>query len=82
MAQLVVRDIENDVKENLQRRAKEHGHSMEAEVRDILRRVVSGPDKPSIPLGTSLARRFSEIGLDQPILELRGQDAAPADVDG
>ena len=48
MAQLVVRDIENDVKESLQRRAKEHGHSMEAEVRDILRRAVSVPDTPPI----------------------------------
>ena len=78
MAQLIVRDIENDVKESLQRRAKEHGHSMEAEVRDILRRAVSAPDKRSSPLGTRLIRRFSPIGLDQPILELRGQKATPA----
>jgi plasmid stability protein len=37
VAQLVVRDIEEDVKIGLRRRAKRHGRSMEAEVREILR---------------------------------------------
>ncbi|MGI9571182.1 MAG: FitA-like ribbon-helix-helix domain-containing protein, partial [Desulfobulbia bacterium] len=37
MAQLVVRDIEDEVKEELRRRAKAHRRSMEEEVRDILR---------------------------------------------
>jgi antitoxin FitA len=37
MAQLIVRNIENEVKARLQRRAKRHGRSMEEEVREILR---------------------------------------------
>ena len=36
MAQLVVRDLDDEVKNRLQLRAKRHGRSMEAEVRDIL----------------------------------------------
>ena len=40
MAQFVVRNIENGVKDRLQRRARRNGHSMEEEVRDILRNAV------------------------------------------
>ncbi len=40
MAQLVVRNLDDDVKAKLQRRAKRHGHSTEEEVRDILRNAV------------------------------------------
>ena len=40
MAQIIVRDIEDDIKERLQQRAAQHGRSMEAEVRDILRDAV------------------------------------------
>jgi plasmid stability protein len=37
MAQLIVRDLEDDVKTCLQKLAARHGRSFEAEVRDILR---------------------------------------------
>ena len=37
MAQIVVRNLEDDVKEKLRRRAAAHGCSMEEEVRSILR---------------------------------------------
>ncbi len=40
MAQLVVRNLDDDVKAKLQRRAKRHGRSTEEEVRDILRNAV------------------------------------------
>lgn len=39
MAQLVVRNLPDDVKERLKRRANRHGRSLEAEVRDILGQV-------------------------------------------
>jgi len=42
MAQLVVRNLEENVKVSLQRRAKAHGRSMEEEVREILRAVADG----------------------------------------
>jgi antitoxin FitA len=78
MAQLVVRDLEEEVKRRLQKRARRHGRSMEAEVREILRSAVAGDAKAAEPLGSRLAARFSRIGLDEALPELRGQLARPA----
>jgi plasmid stability protein len=74
MAQILVRDIEDDVKERLQRRAARHGHSMEAEIRDILRDVVKADMEPAGGLGTEIAALFRGIGLQrgEEIPELRG----------
>jgi plasmid stability protein len=71
MAQLVVRNIEDALKERLRRRAKQHGRSMEEEVREILRNAVKDDNRPREGLGTRLARRFKGIGLREPIPELR-----------
>jgi plasmid stability protein len=79
MAQLTVRNLEQSVKTRLQRRAKRHGHSMEEEVRDILRNAVKGKDaEDEVGLGTRIRRRFEGIGLDVDIPEFRGQLARPA----
>lgn len=74
MAQIIVRDVEEEVKERLKKRATRHGHSMEAEVRDILRDAVKGDDQPKYGLGTQIANRFKGIGLrpGEEIKELRG----------
>ena len=53
MAQLLVRNIEQSVKARLRRRAKQHGRSMEEEVRDILRNAANEEDRPSVGLGKS-----------------------------
>ena len=81
MAQMVVRNLEDDVKARLQRRAKRHGRSTEEEVRDILRDAVKNEDRPRTPLGSRLGKRFLGIGLDVDIPELRGQPARPAPFD-
>jgi plasmid stability protein len=73
MAQLIVRNVETTVKDRLRRRAQRHGRSMEEEVREILRNAVSGDERPAIPLGTRIARRFKQHGLGHPIAELRGR---------
>jgi antitoxin FitA len=74
MAQILVRDIEDDVKERLQRRAARHGRSMEAEIRDILRDVVKADMEPAGGLGTEIAALFKGVGLQrgEEIPELRG----------
>lgn len=78
MAQLVVRNLENSVKARLQRRAKRHGHSMEEEVRDILRAAAHEEDKASeYGLGTEIAKIFAKHGLESPIEELRGFTIEP-----
>jgi plasmid stability protein len=73
MAQLLVRNIETDVKSKLQRRAKRHGRSMEEEVREILRDATKEEGASRRGLGTRIAARFRKIGLKkgEEILELR-----------
>lgn len=80
MAQLVVRNIEESVKEGLRARAVTHGRSLEEEVRVILRTAVNsygGPstksiaaaengwlDNPEEGLGTRIAKLFEGNGID------------------
>ena len=78
MAQLVVRNLEEDVKQKLHKRARQHGRSTEEEVREILRAAVSAPPESTAALGSRIAARFAKLGLDTPIPELRGQEARPA----
>ncbi len=77
MAQLVIRDIENEVKVRLKRRAKRHGRSMEEEVREILRNAVNEEVSSVDGLGTDIAALFASVGLDSDIAELRGQEIKP-----
>jgi antitoxin FitA len=78
MAQLVVRNLDEDVKAKLQQRARRHGWSTEEEVREILRNAVCSEERIE-PLGQSLRGLFAGIGLDQEIAEWRGQPARPAE---
>jgi plasmid stability protein len=81
MAQLVVRNLDADVKERLRRRAARRGRSMEEEAREILRAAVARDDEVPEPprLGTRISRRFAGLGLSDEMPELRGQEARPAD---
>jgi antitoxin FitA len=80
MAQVVVRKLDETVKKRLKRRAAKRGHSMEAEIRDILTDAVKKEDAQEQGLGTLIARRFSGkgIGIDFDIPEWRGEKARPA----
>ena len=81
MAQLLVRNLEDDVKAKLQRRARQHGRSTEEEVRDILRNAVKDEQSLEYGLGSRIAAMFAGIGLDEDIPEQRGQPARPAEFD-
>jgi len=80
MAQLIVRNIEDDVKDRLVQRARRHGHSMEEEVRTILRDAVHEEMKPEpdLGLGTRLANFFAKHNFDVEIEEFKGHQARPA----
>lgn len=80
MAQLLVRNLDDDVKERLRRRAARRGHSMEEEARDILRAAADQDESelPGVGLGTRIAGRFAGLGLTGDVAELRGQPAVPA----
>lgn len=79
MAQILVRNINGDIKDRLRRRAIKHGTSMEAEVRSILANVLKQQKSTTGSLGTAIAARFSTIGLDTPLPELRGHAISPVD---
>ena len=81
MAQLVVRNIEDDVKTRLQGRASRNGRSLEEEVREILRDAVKGEARRPRKLGTEIAVRFRGIGFESEVLEWRGNPVKPAKFD-
>lgn len=82
MAQFTVRNLEENVKNLLRLRAVRHGTSLEAEVREILRDAVKADAlAPSQGLGSRIAARFAQVGLIEPLPELRGQAAKPAGFD-
>ena len=80
MAQLVVRNLEEQVKERLQRRAKQHGCSLEELVRDILRDAAKD-EKPSGGLGSEIAALFKDLDFDFDIPEWHGYPIEPARFD-
>jgi len=79
MAQLIVRNLEAEVKVRLRRRAELHGRSMEEEARDILRDALKDEAPSATGLGTEIAALFQEIGLEGTLPELRGYGMKPAE---
>jgi plasmid stability protein len=80
MAQVLVRNLDDDIKAALQRRAGRHGRSTEEEIREILRDAVRTDHGPAVNLGSAIAERFRGCGLTDDIDELRGQPATAVDL--
>ncbi len=70
MAQLLVRNLEEEVKARLRERAARHGCSMEEEVREILRAAATVEEQDSGGLGTRIVARFSGSGLGVDLPEM------------
>lgn len=67
MGQIIVRRLDDDLKQKLQERAKRHGVSMEEEARTILRDTLLVDPKAEYGLGTAIANLFKDIPAnDQP----------------
>jgi plasmid stability protein len=79
MAQLLVRNLDDPLKGRLQRRARRHGRSMEAEAREILRNALREEDLPATGLGTASVETFRGAGLQdgEEIPEWRGHPIEP-----
>jgi Plasmid stability protein len=77
MAQVIVRNLDENLKAAIKQRATRHGWSMEEEVRQILRRAVNEEPTPKTRLGSRIAARFADVGLDNPLPELHGQSIDP-----
>ncbi len=83
MAQILVRNLDNQLKARLQRRAKRNRRSMEAEAREILRNALREEETPAVGFGTASVALFSGQGvtLDEPIREWRGFPVEPIKFD-
>lgn len=79
VAQILIRQLDDDTKAKLQRLARQHGRSTEEEVREILRNAVRAVDAPCEPLGSRIAARFAKVGLSEEIPELRDHPVRPAE---
>lgn len=73
MASLIVRGLDESVKQQLATQAKAHGRSMEAEVRDILTRAVRRPH-----IGIALMEAAREPGGVEELPVPARDDAARA----
>jgi len=81
MAQLTVRNLEDDVRDKLRELARKHGQSMEETVRDILRRAAMRQEQPRSRLGSRIAERFVSLGCSGELPEQRGQTVKPPSFD-
>jgi plasmid stability protein len=83
MTQLVIKNLEDDVTAKLQNLARDHGRTVEEEVRGILREAVSEQPEadPRLGLGSRIAACFAGLGFDQEIPELRGGRVQVPDFD-
>jgi plasmid stability protein len=81
MAQLIVRNLDDAVKERVRRRAARKGRSMEEEVREILGNAVAQDDNEVIRLGSRISGRFAGLGLSTDLPEFRGHAARAAEFD-
>ena len=78
MAMLTVRNLPDEVHRALRVQAAMHGHSTEAEVREILAAAVKPPSR--VLLGDALAALGRQVGLtneDVAVLQ-QGKDQTPA----
>ncbi len=61
-ATLTIRNVDPQLKERLRIRAARHGHSMEAELRQILRDTLEIGQTPELNLAEAIRRRFAPLG--------------------
>jgi antitoxin FitA len=79
MADLGIRNIDEEVKRRLRVRAAHHGRSMEAEIRAILEEAVKRP-ADSESLLSALRDRFASFGRVELELPRRSMPARAADL--
>jgi plasmid stability protein len=62
MSTITIRNLPDEIKTRLRMEAAAHGHSMEEEVRAILRRVLTAKPSAKVALGQRIHARFADIG--------------------
>ncbi|MBS62573.1 hypothetical protein [Salinisphaera sp.] len=79
MASITIRNLDDELKQALRLAAAEHGHSMEEEVRVILRRSLASAKKGG--LGSRVQARFRDVGGADLDLPARREAPRAADFD-
>lgn len=69
MSTLTIRDFDDGLKAKLRVRAAQHGQSMEAEVREILRTVLAEPASTT-GIGSRIRQLFSDVDTEDVFLSL------------
>jgi antitoxin FitA len=63
MSSITIRNLDPAIKERLRVRAAQHGHSMEAEARQILQTILKAPEHPPARnLYERIRARFEPLG--------------------
>ena len=62
MATIMVRNLDESLRQRLRLRAAQHGHSLEEEIHDILRAALGQEKAPVRNLGTALHELFKPFG--------------------
>jgi plasmid stability protein len=85
MSQLTLHNLDEALHDGLRDLAASHGRTIEEEAREILRGAVlavhpSAANNGAAKLGSRIAARFSNEGIERDIPETRGQPAVPPDL--
>lgn len=62
MTSIIIRQLDATTKARLRHRAAQHGRSMEAEAREILKATVARPSRPQTSLADRIHSRFAALG--------------------
>jgi plasmid stability protein len=73
MANLIVRNIDDDIADALKQRARQHGISAEAEHRRILEQVLTRPKKKSF---IEVLSQMPDVGEDADFARVEDESAA------
>ncbi|GEN26154.1 FitA-like ribbon-helix-helix domain-containing protein [Halomonas cupida] len=79
MASITIRNLDDQLKTQLRLQAARHGHSMEEEVRRILRHALAQPQGRG--LGSRIHERFAQLGGVELELPERKDDPRGAEFD-
>jgi antitoxin FitA len=77
MAQFTVQNLDEDIHQKLRDMAQAHGVSLEEFVHETLRKVALERTAERANLGSKIAKRFRNIGLQEPVEEFRSGPVTP-----
>ncbi|MDZ7771729.1 MAG: hypothetical protein U5K31_03170 [Balneolaceae bacterium] len=69
MSRLTIRELDGDLMDRLRIQAAQHGHSMEEEVRSILRAALAKEPEHTDNIVDAIRKRFAPLGgIELPVL--------------